>query len=89
MDHTNNDVSMWLEVLAKQTSENISLFAMEYNRLNKLAPVVVVRVIKTPQGEPRLFFINRLDSIKLLKDLYAFHSKSEIEEEFKTMYLES
>ncbi len=89
MDHTNNDVSMWLEVLAKQTSENISLFAMEYNRLSKLAPVVVVRVIKTPQGEPRLFFINRLDSIKLLKDLYAFHSKSEIEEEFKTMYLES
>ena len=89
MNHTYSDVSMWLSVLAKQTGDTISLFAMEYKRLSKLAPVEVVRVIKTPQGEPRLFFINRLDSIKLLKNLYAFHSKADIEEQFKSIYLES
>ena len=84
MSNVSKDVSMWLSSLAKEKTETLSLFSLEFNRLKKLAPVEAV--IKTPNGEPRLFFIDRLKTIQLLKSLYAFQTKEEASNE---LHLES
>lgn len=86
MSHVCNDVSMWLNVLNNNKQESISLFSLEFKRLAKLGPIEPIRVIKNPNGEPRLFFIDRLSTIKLLKELYAFHSKEDL---VKELHLES
>jgi len=86
MSNVSNDVAMWLNSLAREKTETLSLFSLEFNRLKKLAPVEAVRVIKTPNGEPRLFFIDRLKTIQLLKSLYAFQTKEEASNE---LHLES
>ncbi len=86
MRNISSDVSMWLSNLSRQAGPTISLFTLEYKCLSKLAPIEVVKVMKTPNGEPRLYFIDRLATITLLKDLYAFHSK---EDATKELHLES
>lgn len=86
MSNVSNDVSMWLSILSRQSGDTLSLFTLEYKRLSKLAPIEAVKIIKTPNGEPRIFFIDRVATITLLKNLYAFHSK---EDAIKELHLES
>lgn len=73
----NSEVATWLKMLDNQSSETISLFSFEYNQLRKLAPISPTRVIKTPRGEARLFFIERVMTIQILKDIYSFKTKEE------------
>lgn len=80
---SSNDVSLWLHMLNRQKRDVISLFSNDYARLTKLAPIPAVRVIKTPEGEPRLFFIDCKQAIAILKDLYAFHTKPEVAKQIK------
>lgn len=82
MNNISGDVSMWLNVLSRQTTPTLSVFNHEFNKLSKLAPIEVVRVIRTPNGEIRLYFIDRLKTIQILKELYSFKTKDEITEEF-------
>lgn len=92
MSNVCSDVSMWLSVLSKHSGDTISLYTLEFKQLSKLGPVETVRVIKNPSGEPRLFFIDKLATIKLLKDLYAFYDKEDLSKELqeaKELYLES
>lgn len=73
----NSEVATWLKLLSNQSTPTISLFNFEYSQLKRLAPMQIVRVIKTPSGEPRLFFIDRLTTIAILKDIYSFRTKEE------------
>ena len=84
----NSEVAIWLKILDNQSKETISLFGFEYGRLKKLAPILPVRVLKTPNGEPRLFFIDRLAAIRILKDIYSFKTKEEATQDL-SMILES
>jgi len=73
----NSEAATWLKILNDHQTETISLFSFEYNQLKKLAPIAPIRVIKTPKGEARLFFIERVSAIEILKDIYSFRTKEE------------
>lgn len=75
---SSSDVSLWLHTLDRQKKDHTSLFMDDYQRLCKLAPIPTVRVIYNPEGEPRLFFIDRKKTIAILKELYGFHTKPEV-----------
>lgn len=77
MAYEAHDVSMWLKLLAKFPKPLVPLYTLEFKKLSKLAPIQVVRVIKTPNGEPRVYMIDRVETINLLKELYHFHTKAE------------
>lgn len=79
---------MWLNVLSRQTTPTLSVFSHEFHKLSKLAPIEVVRVIRTPNGDIRLFFIDRVKTIDMLKQLYSFKTKEEVTQEI-SMELES
>ena len=85
MSNMCSDVSIWLNNLSKQTKQTVPMYTHEFNRLSKLAPLEVVRVIRTPTGEPRIFFIDRVKTIQVLKDLYAFKTKDEATQDLKLM----
>lgn len=84
----NSEVALWLKILDDQTTPTLSLFSFEYGQLKRLAPVPLTRVIKTPKGEPRLFFIDRLATIAILKDIYSFKTKEEATQDL-SLILES
>lgn len=88
MNNSSNDVAMWLNVLNKHNKEHLSLFVHEFTQLKKLAPIEVIRTIRSKSGEAEIFFIDRLATIRLLKHLYAFHTKNEATEQLSG-YLES
>lgn len=72
-----NEVFIWLKILDRDKRDLVSLFYTEFNLLNKLCPVQVVRTINNNDGDARIYFINRLDTIQMLKDLYGFHTKQD------------
>jgi len=84
----NSEAATWLKILNDHQTETISLFSFEYNQLKRLAPISPTRVIKTPKGEPRLFFIERLTAIEILKDIYSFRTKEEATQDL-SLILES
>lgn len=88
MNNISSDVSLWLDILSRQTTATLSVFSHEFNKLSKLAPIEVVRVIRSPSGEVRLYFIDRVRTIDILKQLYSFKTKEEITKEI-SMELES
>jgi len=73
----NSEVASWLKLLSNQSTPTVSLFGFEYGQLKRLAPIPIERVIKTPNGEPRLFFVDRAATIAILKDIYSFRTKEE------------
>jgi len=79
MAFESNNASQWLNLLGRLPRELVPLFPADYNRLKQLAPIPVVRVLKTPAGEPRVLMIDRQKTIGLLKSMYAFHTKEEAE----------
>lgn len=76
-----NEVFIWLNALDKNPKQLIPLFHDDFKLLSKLVPAEVVRVIKNNDGENRLFFIDKQKTIKMLKELYGFHTKEEAAKE--------
>jgi hypothetical protein len=77
MTYEANNVSMWLSMLNKHPRNLVPLFAGDFHRLRELAPVIHERVIKTPEGQPRLYMVDRDKTVQLLKELYGFKTKQE------------
>ena len=76
-----NEAFVWLNMLDKNPKEIIPLFQQDFNLLSKLVPAETVRVIKNNDGENRIFFINKQNTIKMLKEFYGFHTKEEASKE--------
>lgn len=73
----NSRVSLWLHLLSKSKLQLVPVYTREFQNLHQIAPIHPEKVVRNNDGEPRIFYVNRDKTIKVLKDLYRFHSKED------------
>lgn len=76
-------VSAWLKMLDNVRHDLVPLYTGDYEFLAKIACVPYERIIKSKDGTPRVFFVDRKKAIKLLKERYGFFTRQEAEAELK------
>ena len=74
---------IWLNMLDKYTKPLMPIYPNDYHTLGKIIPLQAERVIKNNLGTPRVFMIDRLKTINLLKLQYNFKTKSEAIDELR------
>lgn len=76
-----NKAAKWLRLLTKNPRELRPLFPGDYKELKGLIGIQPATVLRSPKGEPTIFFIRTSDAIAALKSTYRFFNKTEATKE--------
>jgi hypothetical protein len=79
----NARASVWLNALSKSNLDNMPVYPQDFKTLSQLCGVKPVRILKNAEGVPRVFIIDREDTIQKIKDIYGFFTKKEAESQLK------